>query len=81
MFEIKDEDLLLMTPELYNSVASCFVIKVITKYMTLFYFLYLFWDISSFKSEKGDTAKLSLTGFIYKKKINTCTAKVQEIHS
>ena len=37
--------------------------------------LYLFRDISSFKSKKGDTAKLSRTGFIYKlKKINTCTA-------
>ena len=30
--------------------------------------LYLFRDISSFKSEKVDTAKLSHTGFIYKKK-------------
>ena len=30
--------------------------------------LYLFRDISSFKSEKGDTAKLSRTGFIYKQK-------------
>ena len=30
--------------------------------------LYLFWNISSFKSEKGDTAKLSHTGFIYKQK-------------
>ena len=30
--------------------------------------LYLFWDISSFKSEKGDTTKLSRTGFIYKRK-------------
>ena len=39
--------------------------------------LYLFPDISSFKSEKGDTAKLSRTGF----KINICTAKLQEIHS
>ena len=29
---------------------------------------YLFWDISSFKSEKGDTTKLSRTGFIYKQK-------------
>ena len=43
--------------------------------------LYLFWYISSFKSKKGDTAKLSRIGFIYKlKKINTCTAKLQEIH-
>ena len=30
--------------------------------------LYLFWNISSFKSEKGDTAKLSHTRFIYKQK-------------
>ena len=43
--------------------------------------LYLFWNISSFKSEKGDTAKLSRAGFIYKQKMNTCTAKLQEIHS
>ena len=28
--------------------------------------LYLFRDISSFKSEKGDTAKLSRIGFSYK---------------
>ena len=28
--------------------------------------LYLFRDINSFKSEKGDTAKLSRTSFIYK---------------
>ena len=44
--------------------------------------LYLFRHISSFKSEKVDTSKLSQTGFIYKqKKIATCTAKLQEIHS
>ena len=30
--------------------------------------LYLFWDISSFKSEKGDNIKLSRTGFLYKQK-------------
>ena len=30
--------------------------------------LYLFQDVSSFKLEKGDTAKLSRTGFIYKLK-------------
>ena len=30
--------------------------------------LYLFRDISSFKSEKGGTAKLPRTGFIYKQK-------------
>ena len=29
---------------------------------------YLFWNISSFKSEKGDTAKLSHTRFIFKQK-------------
>ena len=28
--------------------------------------LYLNWDISSFILEKGDTAKISRTGFIYK---------------
>ena len=38
--------------------------------------LHLFRDVSSFKSEKGGTAKLSRTGFIY-----TCTAKLQETHS
>ena len=30
--------------------------------------LYLFRDISSFKSEKGDNTKLSHTSFIYKQK-------------
>ena len=30
--------------------------------------LYLFRDISSSKSEKGDTTKLSRAGFIYKQK-------------
>ena len=30
--------------------------------------LYLFQDISSFKSEEGDTAKLSRTDFVYKQK-------------
>ena len=30
--------------------------------------VYLFRDISSFKSEKGDTAKLSRMGFIYNQK-------------
>ena len=44
--------------------------------------LYVFLDISSFNSGKGDTAKLSRTGFIYKqKKISTGIAKLQEIHS
>ena len=43
---------------------------------------YLFQNISSFESEKGDNAKLPCTSFIYeKKKINTCTVKLQEIHS
>ena len=45
-------------------------------------FLYLFWDISSFKSEKGGNTKLSRAGFLYnQKKIKTCTAKLQEIQS
>ena len=44
--------------------------------------LYLFQDIGSFSLEKGDTSKLSRTGLIHKqKKINTCTAKLQEISS
>ena len=43
--------------------------------------LYLFRDISSSRSEKGDTAKLSRPGFICKQKGNTCTAKLQVIHS
>ena len=30
--------------------------------------LYLYRDISSFKSEKGDNIKLSSTGFLYKQK-------------
>ena len=30
--------------------------------------LYLFRDISSFKSEQGDTAKLSRKGFFFKQK-------------
>ena len=34
--DIKGEDLLLMIPELYTSVASCFAMKVVTKNMTLF---------------------------------------------
>ena len=48
-----------MIPALYISVASCFAIKVIIK-STAF--------VSSFKSEKGDTAKSSSTDFIYKQK-------------
>ena len=40
--DIKDEDLLLMIPELCNSVASCFAIKVITKNMALFQFCIYF---------------------------------------
>ena len=40
--------------------------------------LYLFRDIKSFKSEKGNNITLPRTGFLYKqKKINTCTAKLQ----
>ena len=30
--------------------------------------LYLFRDISSFKSEEGDSIRLSRTGFLYKQK-------------
>ena len=41
--------------------------------------LYLFRDISSFKSEKGNNIKLSRKGFLSKKDINTCTTKLQEI--
>ena len=36
--EIKDEDLLLMIPELYTSLPTCFGIKVIAKNMALFQF-------------------------------------------
>ena len=36
--EIKDEDLLLMIPELYTSLASCFGTKLIAKNMALFQF-------------------------------------------
>ena len=44
--------------------------------------LCLFQDLCSFKSEKGDNIKLPRAGFRYKqKKLNTCTAKLQEIHS
>ena len=35
-FITNNEDLLLMIPELYTSVVSCFGIKVITKNMALF---------------------------------------------
>ena len=41
-----------MILEVYNSVASYFGIKVITRYGFVLV-LYLFLDISSFKSEKG----------------------------
>ena len=41
--------------------------------------LYLLRDISSFKSGKGDTAKLSCKDFIYKHK--RYTTKLQKIHS
>ena len=40
--DIKDEDILLMIPELYTFVASCFAIKVITKNVALFYFCIYF---------------------------------------
>ena len=59
---IEDEYLLLMIPELYTSLASCFWIKVITKNILV---LHLFCDISSFKSEEGHTTTLSRKGFIY----------------
>ena len=52
-----------MIHELYISVVSRFGIKVITKNMAVLA-LYRIRHISSFKSEKGDTAKLSRTGFI-----------------
>ena len=61
--EIKDEDLILMIPELYTSAAACFAIRVITNIWLCFSP-----EINSFKSEKGDVAKLSRTGFIYKQK-------------
>ena len=58
-----------MIPELYISVVSCFGIKEITKDMAFVLVFYRFRDISSYKSEKGDTGdKLSRTGFIYKQK-------------
>ena len=38
------------------------------KTLALFKVLYLFRDISSFKSEKGDNIKLSRTGFLHKQK-------------
>ena len=41
-----------MILELYTSVVSCFRVKVITKKYGFVLVLYLFWDISSFKSEK-----------------------------
>ena len=61
-----DKDLFWMIPELHMFVVSCLGIKVITKNTTLFQFFIFFWDISSFKSKNGDTAKLSRKGFIYK---------------
>ena len=42
MLYIEGEDLLLMIPELYISVVSCFRIKVITKNMALFQFCIYF---------------------------------------
>ena len=69
-----------MILELYTSVVSCFAIKVITKNGFVLV-LHLFRDIGSFRSGKGDNIKLSSRGFLSKQKINTCTAKLQEIHS
>ena len=43
--------------------------------------LYLFWDISSFKSEKGDNIKLSRKDFFSKQERCTSNAKLLEIHS
>ena len=62
----ENEDLLFMILELYTTVLFRFGIKVITKKMVLV--LYLFRDIISFKSEKGDDIKLSYTGFRNKQK-------------
>ena len=79
--DIKDEDLLLMIPELYTSVASCFVITMITKNMAFFWFCIYFLKLVLL-IVIVDTAKFSRTGYIYKqKKRNTCTGKLQEIHS
>ena len=61
------EDLLFVILEFNSDAVSFFGIKVITKKMTLFT-LYLLYDISSFKSEKGDNIKLSRTCFFYKQK-------------
>ena len=80
--DIEDEGLLFIILEFYTSVVSCFGIKKITKKYDFLLIFYLFRDIKSFKSEKGTNIKLSRTGFLYKqKKINTCTTKLQEIHS
>ena len=80
--DIEDEGLLFIILEFYTSIVSCFRIKKITKKYDFLLILYLFRDNKSFKSEKGDNIKLSRTGFLYKqKKINTCTAKLQQIHS
>ena len=78
----EDEGLLFIILEFYASVVSCFGIKKITKKYDFLLILYLFRDNKSFKSEKGNNIKLPRTGFLYKqKKINTCTAKLLQIHS
>ena len=64
--DIEDKGLLFMILELYTSVVSCFGIKLITKKYGFVLVLYIFRDIGSFKSEKGDNTKLSRTGFLYK---------------
>ena len=79
--DIKNEDFLLMIPELYTSVASCFPVKVITKNMALFQFCIYFGILVLLDQKKGDIGKLSRPGFICKQKGNTCTTKLQEIHS
>ena len=66
--DIKDEDLLFMILVLYTSVVSSFGIKVITKNIGFVLVLYLFRDISSFKSEKGDNIKLHVQASYINKK-------------
>ena len=58
---------LFMILQLYTSVVSHLGIKYGLKYGSVLV-LYLFQDISSFKSEKGVNIKLSRAGFLYKQK-------------
>ena len=55
-----------MILELYICVVSISGIEMITK--NNFLVLYLFRDISFFKSEKYDKIKFSRTGFLYEQK-------------